>query len=651
MKFFCRSIAGIFCVSILAVAFCARAADPAPAEPKPTVAPPASWVTPRTFNRNSPENAVDATTDQRWLLNERQVNPAENESFVHLVWQIKTVAGVQNGANLSIDFNPGYQSLTLHWVRIWRGTQSLDRLDINKIKIVQPERELDQFVLNGKHSAVLVLEDVRIGDIIDYSYSLKGANPVFGGRFFSSVRVQMEQPVEHLLTRIVWPSGRRLYAKTHGCSIQPAMVKKPGAVDYTWDLERVPGFPNEDSLPAWCDPEPWVQVTEFASWAEVNQWAMSLFQNAGALSPELSKKIAEWKLITDRPQQVLTVLRFVQDEVRYFGIEIGENAMKPADPSVVFSRRFGDCKDKALLFVSILRVLGIEAYPVLVNTDSGHVLDNWRPSPGIFDHCIAVVRCGGQTNWLDPTMCYQRGPLTAHYLPNYEHGLVVSAQTTGLTPIPHAAGLPRTATTEYFRLGPRKEGATLKVVTTAEGRDADDLRSLLATAKPSDIEKSHVHVYSSLYPGITTSAPMAIVDDEQQNRIQTTESYTIPNVWGQPDKNRKLRCEFYPYAIGAFLKKPVDTARKLPLGISFPEHLVLRTEVTLPEPWPSDTDRKEFSDAGFYFRKDLRCAGNRVVVEYEYKSLADAIAPEQVPQYLKRLDTTSQSLGYALSWR
>jgi hypothetical protein len=248
-------------------------------------------------------------------------------------------------------------------------------------------------------------------------------------------------------------------------------------------------------------------------------------------------------------------------------------------------------------------------------------------------------------------MCYQRGPLAVHYLPNYGRGLVVAAQTTGLTPIPHAAGLPQTATTEYFRLGPRREGATLKVVTMAEGRDADDLRALFATAKPSDIEKSHVHVYASLYPGIATAAPIAIVDDEQQNRIQTTETYTIRNAWGQPDKNRRLRCEFYPYAIGAYLKKPVDTARKLPLGISFPEHLILRTEVTLPETWPSETDRKVVSDTGFYYRKDVRCTGNRLVMEYEYNSLTDAIPPEQVPQYLQRLDTVSQSLGYALIWR
>ncbi len=561
------------------------------------------------------------------------------------------MAGVQNGATLTIDFNPNCQSLTLHWARIWRGTQHLDRLDTNSVKIVQQERELDQSVLNGQKSAILVLDDVRVGDIIDYSYSIKGANPVFGGHFSCAIPVQMEQPAERLLTRVVWPSRRQLYAKAHGCSVQPAVVAGKEAVEYVWDLRQVPGVALEDSLPAWCDPEPWVQLTDFKTWAEVNQWASALFQTTSPFSPELSRKVAEWKRIPGREQQIVTVLRFVQDEVRYFGIEIGASSEKPADPSAVFLRRFGDCKDKSLLFVTILRALGIEAYPVMVNATLGRAIEDWQPSASAFDHCIAVVQCDGQTYWLDPTMNYQRGPLAAHYLPSYGCGLVISPKTTGLTVIPQTTGLPQTTTTEYFQIRRKTEPAELKVVTIAEGRDADNLRELFAATKRSDIEKNYTHFYSDLYPGIKMSSPIAIEDDEQQNRVQTTEFYSIDKAWTQPDKGGKYRCEFYPSTIAALLRKPVDTDRKLPLGIDFPQHQILRTEVTLPEAWPFDADKKAIFDPAFTFRKDYRCASNKLVMEYEYQSLADSVSPEWVSQYIQRLNQSSQSLGYTLTWR
>ena len=134
---------------------------------------------------------------------------------------------------------------------------------------------------------------------------------------------------------------------------------------------------------------------------------------------------------------------------------------------MVFARRFGDCKDKSLLFVTILHALGIEAYPVLVNATLGRGIWDWQPSVSAFDHCIAVVLCRGQTYWLDPTLNYQRGPLAAHYLPGYGCGLVISPQTTGLAIIPQTTGLPQTTTTEYFRIRRATEPADLKVVTVA----------------------------------------------------------------------------------------------------------------------------------------------------------------------------------------
>ena len=635
------------CAGVLAMAIQGNASETASVE----FAPPSGWVKPQFYNQQPSTNLLDSSAEQHLLLLERQINALQNETFIHCVRQILTVDGVQKDATLRMDFNPGYQTLTLHWARIWRGAQHLERLDTNQVKIVQPERELDQFILNGKKSAVLVLDDVRVGDIIDYSYSIKGENPVFGGHFSFAIPVQMEQPAERLLTRVLWPNQRHLYARAHGCSVQPAVVAGKEAVEYVWDLRQVPGVAYEDLLPAWCDPEPWVQLSEFKTWAEVNQWASALFQITSPFSPDLSRKIAEWRQIPGREQQILTVLRFVQDEVRYFGIEIGASTEKPADPSAVFSRRFGDCKDKSLLFVTILRALGIEAYPVLVNATLERAIEDWQPSASAFDHCIAVAQCDGRTYWLDPTMNYQRGPLAAHYLPSYERGLVISPPTTGLTVIPHATGLPQTTTTEHFQLRGKTESADLKVVTVAEGRDADSLREIFAATKRSDIEKNYTHFHSELYPGIKMSSPIAIEDDEQQNRVQITEYYSIDKAWIRPDKGGKYRCEFYPSTIAALLRKPVDTDRKLSLGINFPQHQILRTEVTLPAAWPVDADQKNISDPAFTFRKDYRCERNKLVMEYEYWSLADSVSPERVGQYIQRLNQSSQSLGNTLIWR
>ena len=60
--------------------------------------------------------------------------------------------------------------------------------------------------------------------------------------------------------------------------LQPVAITGKKTNEYVWDLRQVPGVALEDSLPAWYDPEPWVQLTDFKTWAEVNQWASALFQ-------------------------------------------------------------------------------------------------------------------------------------------------------------------------------------------------------------------------------------------------------------------------------------------------------------------------------------------------------------------------------------
>ncbi len=78
-------------------------------------------------------------------------------------------------------------------------------------------------------------------------------------------------------------------------------------------------------------------------------------------------------------EKIAAVLNFVQEEVRYLGFESGLGSYKPFAPNQVFEQRYGDCKDKSLLMVTMLRKMGIEAYPVLVNTALKHNINAVLP--------------------------------------------------------------------------------------------------------------------------------------------------------------------------------------------------------------------------------------------------------------------------------
>ena len=83
-----------------------------------TGVPPGSWV--RECSWSAPTNSAseDKSEGVRYLLFEKQDNPAEKERFVHIVRLMENATGVQNSGSLSFDFDPIYQELILHRVRI-----------------------------------------------------------------------------------------------------------------------------------------------------------------------------------------------------------------------------------------------------------------------------------------------------------------------------------------------------------------------------------------------------------------------------------------------------------------------------------------------------------------------------------------------------
>lgn len=178
---------------------------------------------------------------------------------------------------------------------------------------------------------------------------------------------------------------------------------------------------------------------------------------------------------------MLAVLRFVQDEIRYLGIELGRHSHLPNPPARVLERRFGDCKDKSLLLCTALNALGIEAYPALVNTEAGRTLAERQPSPFAFDHVIVRARLDGKVYWLDATVPQQRGPLSGLPSPEYERALVVRQGSGELEEIPLlSSASPTTSVKDVYTVESYDLPVLLEVITTYREADADAARYEMA---------------------------------------------------------------------------------------------------------------------------------------------------------------------------
>ncbi|HEY8971117.1 MAG TPA: DUF3857 domain-containing protein [Puia sp.] len=237
----------------------------------------------------------DARDGYMNLVHEVQVNLGTRTTYQRTVVRILTAAGIQKRSEVSVAYDPSYQHLFFHKICIIRDGKEINKLDLSKIKTVHQEKDLKRYLYNGTVNAVLFLEDVRKGDVIEYAYSVHGFNPIFRDKFSDEEEMQYGVPVGQILYRVICPSGRNLNIRSLRSGVEPVITTAGPDKIYQWTFNNVTALKEQDNLPSWYDPYPYVEVSEFRDWSEVSQWALSLFPRGVALSAGLKGKIDEIK--------------------------------------------------------------------------------------------------------------------------------------------------------------------------------------------------------------------------------------------------------------------------------------------------------------------------------------------------------------------
>ena len=407
----------------------------------------------------------------------------------------------------------------------------------------------------------------------------------------------------------------------------------------------MPATDGEDDLPSWYVPLPWVDVSDFASWNEVATSMAPLFPRDAAPSDEMTALVSRWKAaLSSDDERALAATTFVQDEIRYLGVEMGPHSHEPFAPAIVLARRFGDCKDKSLLLATLLRELGIAANPVLVNTDARRMLDERLPSPFAFDHAIVRAVVGGATLWIDATDTFQRGKLADRAPPAYERALVLSPDTQGLVPIDalHAAA-PTYEVDDTFTVTRTADApVALDVRTTYRAADADSMRTELAGTPAAQIRTALPQL---LCGAISRDRPdgRGLV----HGRARRQRSRGPRELLDSRLLHRRSR-DLSPEAVEKHLQRPRVVLRKMPLGVDYPLVVAQHTHLRLPWAGSFSPSTSDLTDGAMRFHAAQTVDGSTLNLDYRYETLADFVAADTVAAHLATLEKVRDAVTFRL---
>ena len=329
---------------------------------------------------------ADATQQTSVLLADTQFHVAETSS-VHLRRAIivRDAASLGQVGQVGLAFVPAYQKLQLHAVRILRNERTIDQTKALTVRFLQRETGLEQGVYSGEVTVSAVVSDLRVGDILETIYTIHGQNPVFGTKFLDAAG--WDGPFATQLRRVVLTSSAdrtinwRFHAEGDVARATPKEAVENGVRRLVFEGHHLRANTPEASMPSDYVAFRWLQFSEFTGWDDVVDWADHLFQVNDMGNEEFARIVDKLQALGGEEERAAAALEFVQSEIRYFSISLGESSHRPAQPSTVLQRRYGDCKDKTLLLISLLRALGIESRPTLLKLGGGKWLAKALPAP------------------------------------------------------------------------------------------------------------------------------------------------------------------------------------------------------------------------------------------------------------------------------
>ncbi|MES9875269.1 MAG: DUF3857 domain-containing protein [Candidatus Sedimenticola sp. 6PFRAG7] len=605
------------------------------------IAPAPDWVEPEQTPTLSPLQLSNYSNGVAYLLLDSQwrVSEGQQERFRHYSTKALNSSGVDDISQISIDFDPAYQAVTLHQVSVHRNGEIHDRLERSRFSLLQREKDLEYLIYDGTKTLNVFIEDVRIGDVVEYSYTVSGSNPVLSGHFSEQLNLRWRAPVSSVNYRILWASSKPLHMHKYQTDLEPAKVQTAGTTEYTWRLKDVTELMDDQNTPGWYDPFPTIYLSDIDNWREVTEWARPLYAALPATPAQLEITAPIVEATQSDEQRLLAALKFVQNEVRYLGIELGARSYQPNTPDAVLNQRFGDCKDKSRLLVSLLSEMGIKSSVALVNTNNGALLDQALPTPTAFDHAIVLAVVNGKNYWLDPTRSNQGGDVFSLYQPDYDYALVVSGQGASLTKMSDdTKALHRKSVEEMFFLpDSNRQSATYKIETYFERFYADSFREQMSETNTKQLAQTYLNYTARLYPTAQFTGELTIDDNTLSNRIRVNEQYIVPEIWKLAESEKHLTAEFQPFLMNDHLKVVTDPKRTMPLALTHPVRFRHSTLVYTPENSYFEDEDIAIQDMAFQYTKKVRFRDGLLHIEYIYKSLDDHVKPENIQAYAQNV--------------
>ena len=343
------------CRSLLLALSASSPAIAAPTADDVRYGPPMAWVLPPPTASQAP---APPEAPARFAYVDSQVRIDADGERSYQAYRVKILKpeALPMG-NINLAWLPSDGTATVHYLRIIRAGQVIDVLKTAKFEHLQRETGLEQSILTGIVTATLQIPGLQIGDELEFAVTVLRHDPTLGDRSFGLSQLTLQRMPGAFRFQLSWPDKMKLNWRATRDLPAAVPVSGGGRTSIAYEL-RDPGTAiANDGAPARYNIRRLIEYSDFASWPDVSKRFWPLYAQAATLAPTspLRGEIAKIAAASPNPiTRAEAALRLVEDQIRYVYVGLNGGNYRPASADESWTRRFGDCKAKTALLLSLL---------------------------------------------------------------------------------------------------------------------------------------------------------------------------------------------------------------------------------------------------------------------------------------------------------
>jgi transglutaminase-like putative cysteine protease len=349
-----------------------------------------------------PDASVIAVLDEK--VDEVQAD-GTCRSTLHEVFKIIKEEG-KGYANVEIGYNARREQCSIVYARTITPEGDIIPLQDDAITVAAPYRNYPSY--SNYRVLTFSFPGVVIGSVIDYQVVIEERRPAMEGEYASRFYVQGYEPAFISRFMVIAPEDMDLRYSVRnplkGQRRSPRVSTRDGHKVTLWEYRNIPQIMPEYNMPPLSEIACNIRVTTVSSWREFTSWWNQLKGHKTEADDAIRAKVAELTAGGRDPDAKSKALfYYVEQEIRYVSINLGKSGYEPTPAPEVFKNKYGDCKDKSTLLISMLEAAGVPAYYVLIPTRDVERVTRGFPYPFQFNHCIVAIEGINGYHFLDPT--------------------------------------------------------------------------------------------------------------------------------------------------------------------------------------------------------------------------------------------------------